>query len=102
MWSPDLYIEEIALIAAMPLAKTGAATPPSSAARFCSSRVRVGFSPREYSYPVLAQLLLDIGGGWVDGRTHGAGFGVRLLANVDGARGKPGLLIAHNLARKDS
>ena len=37
------------VIAAIPLAKTGAANPPSSDARFCSSRVRVGFETREYS-----------------------------------------------------
>ncbi len=38
-----------ALIAAMPLAKTRDATPPSSDARFSSRRVRVGFDTRAYS-----------------------------------------------------
>ena len=33
--------------AAIPLAKTGAAMPPSSDARFCSRRVRVGLPARE-------------------------------------------------------
>src|SRR5579864_478081 len=41
-----------ALMAAIPLENTRDATPPSSAARFCSSRVRVGLETRAYSYPL--------------------------------------------------
>jgi hypothetical protein len=44
-----LSMEATALIAAIPLANTFAAMPPSSAARFVSSRSRVGFDTREYS-----------------------------------------------------
>src|SRR5438270_6672391 len=52
MWSPDFIIVSIAVIAAIPLANTCAEVPPSSAARFSSSRVRVGFDTRAYSYPL--------------------------------------------------
>src|SRR5947209_5421892 len=36
----------------MPLPNTCADLPPSTAARFCSSRVRVGLETRAYSYPL--------------------------------------------------
>ena len=47
MCSPAFIIWQIAPMAAMPLENTRAATPPSSEARFSSSRVRVGFPARE-------------------------------------------------------
>ncbi len=39
---------------------------------------------------VLAEFLLNVGGGRVDGDRDGAGFGVRLLADVNGASGEAG------------
>ncbi len=47
MWSPAFIRWQIAPTAAMPLANTRAAMPPSSDARFSSSRVRVGLPARE-------------------------------------------------------
>ncbi len=47
MWSPDFMSWHIATTAAIPLENTGAAMPPSSDARFCSRRVRVGLAARE-------------------------------------------------------
>ena len=83
----------IALIAAIPLANTRAATPPSSAARFSSSRARVGFETREYSYPLCSpDPLLHVGRGRIDGNRHRSGQGIGFLSGVNGARGETEVL----------
>ncbi len=40
---------------------------------------------------VLADSLLHVSGGGIDGRSSGSGFGVRILADVNGAGGEAGL-----------
>ena len=84
----------MALIAAMPLAKTRAATPPSSDARFSSSRVTRGIRNSRILVPlVLADPLLHIGRTQINGNVDSACQRIRLLPIVNRARRKPSLSI---------
>ena len=48
---------------------------------------------------VLAQLLLDVCGCWVDGNRHRAGFGIGVLAGVNGLGSETWLLVLHGSFR---
>ena len=73
----------------MPLAKTGAAMPPSSDGEiFFQPRARGIAGARVVVALGLAQLFLRVGRGGEDGRSDGSGGRVGFIAGMDGASGK--------------